>query len=738
MKYVQWSVPALVGAVVVGAALAKSPFENPLTKQTDHKDVYHGKDVADPYRWLETPVKVKDPATAPPDVLSQSEDVKAWVEAQNKVTFGFLESIPERKPIEDRLTKLWNYERYSPPSRQGTRYVFSKNDGLQNQSVLYVMETLTSEPRVLIDPNTLSADGTIALAGTSFTDDGSLMAYGLAGAGSDWSEWQVRDVATGKDLPDKLKWIKFSGISWTIDGKGFFYSRFPEPAAGQEFQQLNHFQKVYYHRLGDDQSKDILVYENAKEPEHGFGAFVTEDGRYVGVATYKGTDNKNMVHWAPLDKGIPAGPDKFTALIPTMENDYSPIGNDGSVFFFRTDLDALNGRIIAIDVTKPAKDHWKTIVPEAAEVLQGASLVGNRFFASYLKDASTRVRVFEIDGKPVRDVEFPTIGTAGGFGGKREHTETFYSFSSFAYPPSIYRYDIATGKSELMRRAKVDMTPENYETKQVFYTSKDGTKVPMFITHKKGVKLDGSNPTLLYAYGGFDISITPTFSISRVAWMEMGGVYAVANLRGGGEYGKAWHDAGKLLNKQNVFDDFIAAAEWLIANKYTQPAKLAIQGGSNGGLLVGACMAQRPELFGAAIPAVGVMDMLRFHKFTAGRYWVDEYGSSDDPELFPYLLGYSPYHAMLRAPKGTKFPSTLVITADTDDRVVPGHSFKFAAALQDKHGGDNPVLIRIETKAGHGAGKPTSKLIEETADQLAFLVKTLEISGKTGLPVTPN
>ncbi|MDX2115391.1 MAG: prolyl oligopeptidase family serine peptidase [Planctomycetota bacterium] len=716
---------ARAAALLVAAAapaLAGSSIQYPVTKKVDQKDTYHGTVVEDPYRWLE-------------DDVRNSSDVREWVDAQNKVTFAFLESIPERKAIEDRLTKLWNYERYSPPSRQGDRYVFSKNDGLQNQSVLYVMDSLNGEPRVLLDPNKLSADGTVALSGVSFSDDGNLLAYGLASAGSDWNQWHVRDVRTGQDLTDHLKWIKFSGASWTTDNKGFFYSRYPEPEKGKEFQALNHFMKVYYHRIGTPQTEDILVYENPSEPEHGFGAGVTEDGKYVVVSTFKGTDNKNLVHWASLENGVPAGPDKFTPLIDRMENDYSLIGNDGSVLFFRTDLDAPKGRVIAIDLKNPAKENWKTIIPEAKEVLLGAGLVGDRFFASYLKDASTRVRVHAMDGSHLRDVEFPAIGSAGGFGGKRDHKETFYSFSSFAYPPSIYRYDIETGKSELMRRAAVDLDPEAYETKQVFYPSKDGTKVPMFITHKKGLKLDGSNPTLLYAYGGFDIPLTPTFSISRLAWLEMGGVYVLANLRGGGEYGREWHEAGKRLRKQNVFDDFIAAGEWLVQNKYTRPDKLAIQGGSNGGLLVGAVMVQRPDLFGAALPAVGVMDMLRFHSFSAGRFWVDEYGSSDDPEMFPYLLGYSPYHSLLRGKEGTRFPSTLITTADTDDRVVPGHSFKFAAALQEKHRGENPVLIRIETKAGHGAGKPTSKLIEETADQIAFLVKTLRMNDNADFKV---
>lgn len=711
----------MAGSLTALPALAAAPkVEYPQTSKVDQVDELHGVKVADPYRWLEDDVRT-------------SKAVADWVEAQNKVTSAYLESIPQRKPIEERLTKLWNYERFGAPSRQGTRYVFSKNDGLQNQSVMYVQESLDAEPRVLLDPNKLSTDGTVAMAGVSFSEDGNFMAYGTAASGSDWNEWRIRDVTTGQDMPAVLKWVKFSGASWTKDGKGFFYSRYPEPEKGKEFQQLNKNQQVFFHTKGTDQSQDILIYENPAEPTHGFSANATDDGKYLVITTWKGTDNKFLVSYASLENGIPQGRDKFTYLIDKFENDFTMIDNDGPVFFFRTDLDAPRGRLIAIDTRNPARENWKTIIPESEENLQGVSLVGNRFFASYLKDASSRTRIFDLTGKPLGDVQFPGIGTAGGFGGRREHTETFYSFSSFAVPPSIFRYDIATGQSTLMRRAAVDMKPEEYETKQVFYPSKDGTKVPMFITHKKGIKLDGSNPTLLYAYGGFDIPITPSFSITRVAWMEMGGVYAVACIRGGGEYGKTWHEAGKGLKKQNVFDDFIAAGEWLIANKYTSPAKLAIQGGSNGGLLVGAVMTQRPELFGAALPAVGVMDMIRFHKFSAGRFWVDEYGSSDDPELFPYLLNYSPYHALLRASAGTKFPSTMVTTADTDDRVVPGHSFKFAAALQEKHGGTNPVLIRIETKAGHGAGKPTSKQIEETADTLAFLVKELGMN-----PTIPN
>jgi prolyl oligopeptidase len=701
----------LFSAACIAAAAA--PIRYPETGKVEQSDVIHGHAVADPYRWLEDDVRTSAPAAA-------------WVEAQNRVTFAWLESIPERETIRRRLTELWNYERYSPPFREGSRYFFTRNDGLQNQNVLYVMESLDAEPRVLLDPNLLSADGTVALTGAEFTADGRLMAYGLAKAGSDWNEWRVRDIDSGGDLEDHLRWVKFSGASWTHDGRGFYYSRFPEPEAGQEFQALNHFQKVYYHRLGTPQSEDLLIYETPDEPDWGYSATATADGEYLVITTWKGTDDKYLISWAPLDGSVPG---EFQYLVDRFENDFTFVDNDGPVFFFRTDLEAPNGRLIAIDVRNAGREHWRTIIPEAPEVLRGVSLVGNRFFASYLKDAATRVRVHELDGAPVRDVEFPAIGTASGLAGKREHTETFYSFSSFAHPPSIYRYDIATGRSTLYRRAAVDMDPGQYETRQVFYSSRDGTRVPMFLTHRRGIRLDGSNPVLLYGYGGFDIPVTPSFHPARIAWMEMGGVFAVANLRGGGEYGQAWHEAGKLTRKQNVFDDFIAAAEWLIASGWTRPDRLAIQGRSNGGLLVGAAMVQRPELFGAALPAVGVMDMLRFHLFSAGRYWVDEYGSADDPRLFPYLLGYSPYHALLRADPGTRYPATLITTADTDDRVVPAHSFKFAAALQEKHRGDNPVLIRIETSAGHGAGKPTAKLIEETADELAFLFRVLGMSG---------
>jgi prolyl oligopeptidase len=696
--------PLLIAAALLPADARADKMEYPKTAKGDVVDDLHGTKVADPYRWLE-------------DDARTSKEVSAWIEAENKVTFAYLDKIPERDGIRKRLTELWNYERFSSPAKIAGKYYFSKNDGLQNQSVIYVADRLDATPKMILDPNSWSTDGTVALAGLSFSEDGRYLAYAQAAAGSDWSEWLIRDLATGKDLPERIKWTKFTGASWTKDGKGFFYSRFDAPAEGQQFQALNKNQKVYYHRAGTDQSDDVLVYQRPDEPEYGFQAGVTEDGRYLILTVWKGTDNRYLVYYKDLAEpyGVPV------ELIGTWENEYSFLGNDGPLFYFQTDLDAPRRRIIGIDIHDPAKR--REIVPQADWTLESTTVVGNVFIASYLKDAVTYVRVFRLDGKHLRDVELPGIGSADGFGGQREDTETFYSFSSYNRPPALYRYDLLTGASEVWKQAKVAFNPADYEVKQVFYESKDKTRVPMFVAYRKGLKLDGERPTLLYGYGGFNISLTPAFSVSRLAWMEMGGVMAVANLRGGGEYGEDWHDAGTKARKQNVFDDFIAAAEWLIANKYTKSEKLAIQGGSNGGLLVGACMAQRPELFGAALPAVGVMDMLRFHKFTAGRYWVDDYGSADNAEEFKALYAYSPYHNLR---KGKNYPATLITTADTDDRVVPGHSFKFAAALQEAGaGGDKPLLIRIETKAGHGGGKPTTKQIEELSDEYAFLVKTL-------------
>lgn len=675
----------------------------PQTKKIDHVDDHHGTKVPDPYRWLE-------------DDVRQSKEVAAWVEAQNKVTFSFLESIPQREAIKKRLTELWNYEKYGVPFKVAGKYYYFKNDGLQNQSVLYALETLTSEPRVLIDPNSWSKDGTVALSSTSFSDDGKYLAYSVAEAGSDWNIWRIMEVESGKLLGDELRWVKFSGVSWTKDSRGFFYSRYDEPKEGAAFQSLNKNQKVFYHRVGSSQADDVLVYKRPDQPDWGFQSTVTEDGRYLIITTWKGTDDKYRVAYKDLLEpyGMPID------LIDNFDHEYTFIGNEGPVFFFQTELEASRKRVIAIDTRKP--HLLKELIPEAKETLVGVNILANQFVATYLKDAKTQVKLFALDGRFVREVEFPGIGSAAGFGGKREDTETFYSFSSFNTPTNLFRYDLLTGKSELFRQAKVKFSPDDYEVTQVFYKSKDGTRVPMFLAHKKGLKKDGSNPTLLYGYGGFSISQIPSFSVSRLAWMEMGGIFAMANLRGGGEYGEEWHQGGTKLNKQNVFDDFIAAAEWLIENKYTSSSKLAIQGGSNGGLLVGACMAQRPDLFGACLPAVGVMDMLRFHKFTAGRFWVDDYGSADDPEQFKAIFAYSPYQNLK---SGKKYPATMVTTADTDDRVVPGHSFKFAAALQAAQAGDAPTLIRIETRAGHGAGKPTSKIIEEVSDQWAFLVKTL-------------
>jgi len=687
------------------------PLRYPPTTKTEVVDDYHGTKIADPYRWLED---------------DNSAETKAWVEAQNKVAFGYLGTLPLRAPLKARLTALYDFERYGVPFKQGGRYFFSKNNGLQNQSVLHVAASLDATPRVLLDPNTLSADGTVALKGYAVSDDGAHIAYGLSSAGSDWEEWRIRDVATGQDTADVLKWVKFSSCSWTKDGKGCFYSRYDEPAESARLTKVNEFQKLYFHRLGTTQSADVLVYERKDQPKWGFGGGVTDDGRYLVINVSQGTDTKNRVFY----KDLAATDAKVVELLNDFDASYRFVGNDGPVFFFRTDLAAARGRLIAIDTAKPSRADWREVLPQTDATLTSANIVGDRLVAEYLRDARSQVLIFDLSGKPQKELALPGIGSAAGFGGKRSDTETFYSFTSFTTPGRVYRYDFATGTSTLWRQPKVGFDPDAYEVKQVFYASKDGTKVPMFITHKKGLKLDGTNPTLLYGYGGFNISLTPAFSVANLAWMELGGVYAVPNLRGGGEYGEEWHKAGTKLRKQNVFDDFIGAAEWLIANRYTSPKKLAISGGSNGGLLVGASITQRPDLFGAALPAVGVMDMLRFQKFTIGWAWTSDYGSSDDAEEFKALRAYSPLHNLK---PGVSYPPTLVTTADHDDRVVPAHSFKFAARLQEVQTGANPVLIRIETKAGHGAGKPTSKIIEEAADKLAFIGAQLGVTN--GVPI---
>jgi prolyl oligopeptidase len=679
----------------------------PDAKKVDHVDDYHGTKIADPYRWLED---------------LDSDDTHAWVEAENKLTHAYLDEIPARAQIKQRLTKLWNYERYSTPFKEGGRYFYSKNNGLQNQSVLYTATSLDAEPKVLLDPNTLSSDGTVALSGFRISNDGKLMAYGLAQSGSDWQEWRVRDIESSNDLTDVIKWVKFSGASWSGDSRGFFYSRYDEPKEGEKkMSGANYFQKLYYHRIGTPQSDDTLIYERPDQKDWLFNGGVTDDGRYLIINASKGSSDKNRVYY----KDLQAKDSAVVKLLDEGDASYGMIDNDGPVFWFRTDADASRSRVVAIDTRKPEKANWKEIIPQAKETLQGVNVVGNMLVATYLKDAHTQIKMFSLTGKPVREVNLPGIGSAGGFGGKRADKETFYSYTSYTTPATIYRYDMATGKSTEFRAPKVDFNSTDYETKQVFYASKDGTRVPMFITYKKGIKLDGSNPTLLYAYGGFNVPQTPGFSVGNLVWMEMGGVYAVACLRGGSEYGEEWHKAGTKLQKQNVFDDFISAAEWLISNKYTSTPKLAIHGGSNGGLLVGAVMTQRPELFGATLPAVGVMDMLRFQKFTIGWAWVSDYGSSDNPEEFKAIRAYSPLHNIK---PGTAYPPTLITTADHDDRVVPAHSFKFAATMQAAQAGPNPILIRIETKAGHGAGKPTSKTIEEIADRWGFLVRALNMN----------
>ncbi len=707
-----------VALLVVGCAAADTKMSKslyPAARKEAQVDDYHGTKVADPYRWLEDP---------------DSAESRAWIEAENKVTFAFLHGIPAREKIQKRLTELWNYERFGIPFREGGRYFITRNDGLQNQGVLYTMDSLNGEMRLLLDPNKLSADGTVALKGSDISEDGKLMAYGLSTAGSDWEEWRVRDVATGKDLADELKWVKFSGASFTRDGKGFFYSRYDEPTnAAANLRSVNYFQKLYYHAVGTPQKSDLLFYDRPDQKEWGIQGEVSEDNAYLIISISQGTDVKNRLFYKSLlhngREGMwAAKSNPVVELIPDLEANYNFIANDGPIFYFLTDFKAPKSKVIAIDTNNPKKENWRTLIPEGEDTLHGVSLIRGHFFANYMKDARSLIRVFKKNGTFEKEVKLPGIGSVSGFAGKRDAKETFYAFTSFTRPTTIYRYDIESGESSVFKQPNVKFNSDDYETKQVFYNSKDGTRVPMFISHKKGLKLDGKNPTLLYGYGGFAISLAPSFSVTTLNWMEMGGVFAQPNLRGGSEYGEDWHQAGMKGKKQNVFDDFIAAAEWLIANKYTSTPKLAISGGSNGGLLVGACMTQRPDLFGAALPAVGVMDMLRFHKFTIGWAWVSDYGSADNEEDFKWLYKYSPLHNL----KPANYPATLVTTADHDDRVVPAHSFKFAATLQEMQTGPAPVLIRIETKAGHGAGKPTAKQIEEAADRYAFLVKTLEMN----------
>ncbi len=735
----------------IGAQTQNAPLSYPAAARGPQVDDYHGVSVANPYRWLED---TDSPAT------------KAWVEAENRLTDSFLATIPERPAIKNRLTQLWNYARYSAPFKEKGRYFYFQNTGLQNQSVLFVQDGRSAPPRVLLDPNGLSPDGTVALSGQAASDDGRYLAYSISTSGSDWQELHVRDVNTGRDLPDVVKWVKFSSISWTHDDKGFFYSRYDEPTSGNKMTNVNRNHKIYYHRIGRPQSRDELVYDRPDQPDWLLFGSVTDDGQYLIITVAQGTDVRNRLYFVDLDNpGKPKINNPVVRLIDRFDAEYEFVGNRATMFYVRTDRSAPKGRIVAISIDNPREERWNTIVAESKDALVTATTAGDDIVANYLKDAQSSIRFFSAGRDDRRDqrprgqpqpqrnpgsiyddtstapivtrgqatgggftlrgeLPLPGIGTVNEIHGKQGDDEMFYSFTSFLYPTTIYRYDLKSRRNEVFRAPKVPFDAAKYETRQVFFASKDGTRVPMFITAKKGLQLDGNNPTLLYAYGGFNISSTPSFSSANAAWLEMGGIYALANLRGGGEYGKDWHEGGMLAKKQNVFDDFIAASEYLIREKYTSTPKLAIRGGSNGGLLVGAVITQRPELFGGALPEVGVMDMLRFQKFTIGWAWTSDYGSSDNAEQFKYLRAYSPLHNIK---PGTCYPPTLAFTADHDDHVVPGHTFKFVAALQAAQGCANPILVRIETKAGHGAGKPTTKQIDEAADRFAFLVRELRM-----------
>jgi prolyl oligopeptidase len=676
----------------------------PDSTRTDVSDVIHGVRVADPYRWLE------DLDSAP---------TRAWIAAQNEVTSAYLARVPGREKVHRRMAALWNHEKYGVPVKRGGRYFFTRNDGLQNQDVLYWSASLEAAPQALLDPNQLSEDGTVALINHVVSQDGQLLAYALAALGSDWLEWRVRQVESGRDLDDRVQWSKFSGASWTHDNQGFYYSRYDEPEQGLAYKGANYYQKLYHHRVGTPQSEDRLVYARPDHKEWGFDGRVSDNGRYLVITVSLGTHRENGVFYQDLSQG-----GEVVELLQDFDAAYTFIGNDGPLFYFMTDLNAPLLRVIAIDLTRPQRADWQEIIPASDDALQTVSLVHGRFIACYMHDAHSRVKVLDKRGVVLREVKFPGMGSVEGFEGHQEDQETFYRFESFTTPGTVYRYDVETGQSTLFRQPELDFDPDDYVTQQVFYRSKDGTQIPMFISHKKGLLRDGNNPTYLYGYGGFDIARPPAFAVEHLAWMELGGVYAHANLRGGSEYGKPWHEAGMKHNKQNVFDDFIAAAEWLIENGYTRTPRLAIGGRSNGGLLVGACLVQRPDLFGACLPVVGVLDMLRFHKFTIGWAWVSDYGSPEDPEEFETLLAYSPYHNLR---PGTVYPATLIQTGDHDDRVFPAHSFKFAAALQAAQAGATPTLIQVATKAGHGLGKPTDKLIQEAADRWVFLVRALEM-----------
>jgi prolyl oligopeptidase len=702
----------LVSSTVLLVSCSTPHHQPPETRRSETVLQIHGDLVPDPYDWLEE---------------MESPETQRWIDRQNRVTQRYLRSIPIRKALNTRLTELWNYTKYGAPWKAGDRYFIRINDGLQHHAVLHTMRFLDEEPRVLLDPNRFSRDGTTAVSGTYTSPDGRWLAYAVSDSGSDWKRIYVRNVDSGTDLPDLIDWVKFSGATWDHASKGFYYARYPDQHLAQKHKGANTLPKLFYHKLGQAQEEDRLVYHRPDQPRWGFGAKATRDGKYLLIHVWQGSSTWNGLFYIDLED--PGG--RVVELFNRFDSRYRYLHHEGPVFFLSTDADAPRGRVIAVHRDHPQAEHWKEIIPQQQETLMGTSYLSGRFVCRYLADAKSLVRIYDLKGTPIRDLALPGIGSVRGFNGEPTDRETFYSFSSFTTPAETYRYDVITGRSTPLHKPTVKFDPALYETRQVFYPSKDGTKIPMFISHRKGLVLDGNNPTLLYGYGGFNISQTPRFSLTRLAWMELGGVFAVANIRGGGEYGETWHRAGTKLNKQNVFDDFIAAAEHLIAQGYTTPRKLAIDGRSNGGLLVGACMTQRPELFAAALPGVGVLDMLKYHTFTIGWAWASDYGTIADPAEYKALRAYSPYHNLR---PGVRYPSTLVTTADTDDRVIPAHSYKFTAALQAAHIGENPVLIRVDRKAGHGGGKPTGMIIEEIVDRLSFAWQALGMTKETGTP----
>ncbi len=684
---------SLILLLVLPLAAGKR-LKYPKAKKVDVVDDYFGVKVADPYRWLE-------------DI--DSPETKAWVEAEKKLTEWYFSQIPFRDKIRQRLKELWNYERYSLPRKEGPYYIYSKNDGLQEQSVVYIQKGLDGKPEVLIDPNKFSPDGSVILTGLYFSHDLRYYGYSISRGGSDWREFFVVDFKTRRKLPDHLKWIKFSGMAWYKDG--FFYCRFERPK-GHKLKEANLYQKIYYHKVGTPQSQDVLIYQDPEHPRRGFGVYVTPDEKYLIIDVWEGASSGNRLYYKELEKDS-----EIVKLIDRPDAHFYFVAAADGKFLVHTDWKAPNYRVVEIDLSRPERENWRTVIPETGDKLESVSYVGGKLIAIYLKDANSKVTVYDLSGRKLYDVNLPGIGTVYGFAGKPWDKEVFYVFTSFTHPPTIYRYDIEKNRSYLFKKSRVKFNPDDYVTKQVFYRSKDGTRVPLFIVHKKGLKLDGKRPTLLYGYGGFGISLRPSFRITIIPLLENDGVYAMACLRGGGEYGERWHRAGMRENKQNVFDDFIAAAEYLIKAGYTNPQRLAIYGASNGGLLIGAVVNQRPDLFRVAIAAVGVMDMLRYHKFTIGWAWVDEYGCSDNPEQFKYLIKYSPLHNIR---EGVEYPAILVTTADHDDRVFPAHSFKYVATLQEKYKGENPILLRVETKVGHGSVTVT-KTINYYTDLLSFI-----------------